>query len=200
MIVGILGVSLQSLWGGVDSLTWVFLIGEIVCGTVGILGWWILSNLINRSPAETGRYGVLPWLAFPMTVFATLLMIPLLILAVYPESRTWLSPKNRITLRQKDEVLEITFPQPTTGTIINIQFDDIPISPRRLKEIPQISQWRDLSNKNDNRVLRLNYTVLQKEFKISNPGRIGINAMPNEDQIFYKSGGRIPQQWIELPR
>ncbi len=197
LLAALAGVGMQALWGQDDRLSWAFLGAGAACAAIALASWRYLS----RVRLEPGRPpGILAWIAFPALVFGWLAMLPLLLLAVYPESRAWLDPQSTITARHRQGALEIVFPRSVDDRSINLTFDDTAIPAEYFDRFPDQGEWRDLSAPDDSRVLRLDLDALRAAFTFESPRRLGINANRETRQIFYQSGERVSQQWIVLPR
>ncbi|MBI4584989.1 MAG: hypothetical protein HY717_13335 [Planctomycetes bacterium] len=188
----------ELLWGAGEALAWRFFAGAAIAGGLGILGWWILSRSQALGGGEPARPGAPAWLGFPLASLGFLAMVPLLLLAAFPEVRASLDPHSRITARLTGGKLEILFPQPMAGKEVNLQFDDRPIPPAYFREHPEVFRWQD-RRAEDKRLLLIEMPSVQERWSFTSPRRLGINAVPDEAQILDRNGLRVPQQWIDLP-
>ena len=161
-----------------------------------MVGWSVLARVAAKRQTH---YGILPWLAFPATLVASVSVVPLLLLAVYPDVREWLDPQDRVDVHFRSSRLEIVFPRPTRGDAVNLTFDDVSIPPRHFTEFPEDGEWADFHPGDDNRILTVNLARLQEVFDLQQPRRVGINASLDASQIHYRTGERIPQQWVSIP-
>lgn len=194
---------LQLLWSSVDRLSWLFLGAGIACGLCGLVGWKTIAELRRGKEPR----GILPWLSFPMTLLGSAAMIPLLLLAVYPEARSWLDPKSLIRARWRDDRLEIIFPRATLGDAINLTLDAGPgetpkittVPTEHFDSFPGHGEWQGMNRGDDNRRLRIDLRAIRENLGLPPPIRIGINASGAMPQTEYRVGGRIPQQWVTCP-
>ena len=196
LIISTIAVLLQLLWGDLDWVSWYFLSAGVACGIVAMFGWSVLARIAAK---RQEHYGVLPWLAFPATLFGSVAIVPLLLLAVYPDARKWLDPQVRIDVHVLRDHLEIVFPRPTRGDAVNVTFDDVSIPSQHFTTFPDDGEWSDFRQGGDNRILSINLAHLQEVFDFGRPRRLGINASLDSSQTHYQSGERILQQWIDIP-
>ncbi len=207
LIVALLYLLLQMTWGGGDADSWSFYLAALICGVGTILGMKIIQSTIKQEGKAESPPGFLAWAGFPMMLFCLLAMLPLLIMAISPGAREWLTPEDQVVVkyyREPAEYLEIRFsrsvftPEDESPTI-NLILNKTPITESILKSNKEAFTWSSDAIDGDNRKLSINMTSLRKALPdLKELKDLQVNAIVDAPQMMDFTKKRFLQRRIEI--
>jgi hypothetical protein len=170
--------------------------GALGLGGLGLLAWGVVVWSRRSSTNAPG----LAWLAFPLAVFSLLGMVPLLVIAVIPETLGILGPPDQISAGWEGRALRIDFPRRVGGRAINLKLDDTPVPARYFQEHPGRARFRDEEGPRGRTSLLLDLEAIRSDLRLGPVHRLALNeVLDGSPQILDESGKRFQPQSLEVP-
>lgn len=209
LILAALYILLQSFWGEGDAQSWSFFLAALVCGLGTLGGAAVLTRTARRQTSPQDPPGFLAWLCFPMMFLCLIALLPLLVLAISPSARTWLTPRDAFGVehvKSPREIIRVVFPRPVMIPEeglppLNLMVNDQRIPTGVQETHPGAITWSDHLETGDARRLTLELALLRKALpELGEVTSVRVNAVIGDvPQIVDASGKRFTQQTLAIP-